>query len=108
MRKPRDYDAELKALDDRAKELRSRRLAQFGELVIAAGADALDAETLAGALLAAAESKDNAAKEAWRKRGAAFFQRAARRPSGGIGGNASARAPAQGGSLPLGLEPGKG
>jgi hypothetical protein len=60
MRKPRDFDAELKALDERAKQLRERRLAQFGELVIATGADALDVETLAGALLAAAESKDSA------------------------------------------------
>jgi hypothetical protein len=52
MRKPRDFDAELKALDERAKQLRERRLAQFGELVIATAADTLDVETLAGALLA--------------------------------------------------------
>ena len=107
MRKPRDYDAELKALDERAKELRTRRLAQFGELVIATGADALDVETLAGALLAAAESKDNAAKEAWRRRGAAFFQRTARSASGGAVGGARGGAPAQGGTLPLGAETGK-
>jgi hypothetical protein len=107
MRKPRDYDAELKALDERARELRTRKLGQLGELVIATGADALDAETLAGALLAAAESKDQAAKEAWRRRGAAFFQRPARRVAGSAGSDASGNAPAQGGTLPLGLEPGK-
>jgi DNA-binding protein H-NS len=107
MRKPRDYDAELKALDERAKELRGRRLGQFGELVIATGADALDVETLAGALLAAAESKDNATKEAWRRRGAAFFQRPARGAAGGASGGARRGAPAQGGTLPLGIEPGK-
>jgi type II secretory pathway component PulK len=107
MRKPRDYDAELNALDERARELRTRKLSQLGELVIATGADALDAETLAGALLAAAESKDTAAKEAWRRRGAAFFQRPARRTAGGAGDGASGRAASPGGTLPLGLEPGK-
>ena len=107
MRKPRDYDAELKALDERAKQLRERRLAQFGELVTATGADALDVEMLAGALLAAAESKDNATKEAWRKRGAASFQRTARRASGGAGDGARGGGAAQGGTLPLGAEPGK-
>lgn len=107
MRKIRDYDAELKALDERARELRTRKLGQLGELVVATGADALDAETLAGALLAAAGSKDSAAKEAWRRRGAVFFQRPARRTSGGAGGGASGNAPTRGGTLPLGLEPGK-
>lgn len=107
MRKPRDYDAELKALDERARELRTRRLAQFGELVIATGADALDVEVLTGALLAAVESKDNATKEAWRRRGAAFFHRPARRTAGGAGGGASGNTPAQGGTLPLSAEPGK-
>ena len=41
MRKPRDYDAELKALSERAAELKSRKVQQLGELVIATGADAL-------------------------------------------------------------------
>jgi type II secretory pathway component PulK len=107
MRKPRDYDAELKALDERARELRTRRLAQFGELVIATGADALDAEVLAGALLAAVESKDNATKEVWRRRGAAFFRRPARRTAGGAGADGGGNAAPQGGTLPLGPEPGK-
>ena len=48
MRKPRDFDAELKALEDRARELKSRKVQQLGELVIATGADALSAEELAG------------------------------------------------------------
>ena len=38
MRKPRDYDAELKALEDKAKELKTRKVQQLGELVIATGA----------------------------------------------------------------------
>lgn len=74
MRKPRDYDAELKALSDKAKALRTRKQNQLGELVIATGADALSVDELAGALLVAVATTDAAAKEAHRKRGAAFFQ----------------------------------
>lgn len=74
MRKPRDIDAELKALAEKAKLLKERRVLQLGELVIATGADSIDAETLAGALLVIAETSDAARKESWRKRGAAFFQ----------------------------------
>lgn len=74
MRKPRDYDLEMQALSDKAKQLKSRKLQQLGELVIASGADALPVEQLAGALLSAVEAKDPAIKEGWRKRGAAFFR----------------------------------
>ncbi|UYV17325.1 conjugal transfer protein TraD [Porphyrobacter sp. ULC335] len=74
MRKPRDIDAELKALAEKTKQLKERRVLQLGELVIATGADIIDAETLAGALLVIAETTDPAKKESWRKRGAAFFQ----------------------------------
>lgn len=79
MRKPRDFDSELKALADKAKQLKERRVQQLGELVIATGADATDAETLAGALLVIAETNEAQRKEAWRKRGAAFFQSKARK-----------------------------
>ena len=79
MRKPRDYDAELKALEDKAKELKTRKVQQLGELVIATGADALAAEELAGALLVLTETKDAGKREAWAKRGAAFFQGRSRR-----------------------------
>ena len=75
MRKPRDFDAELQALEHKAKSLKERRVRQLGELVAATGADALDAETLAGGLLAMMEANDAARKESWRKRGQAFFQR---------------------------------
>jgi len=74
MRKPRDFDAELKALGDKARDLKTRKVQQLGELVIATGADALSADELAGALIVLAETKDAARKEAWAKRGAAFFQ----------------------------------
>jgi hypothetical protein len=74
MRKVRDYDAELKALGDKARQLKAKRVEQLGALVTATGADALDAETLAGVLLDAVASKDSGAKEAWQAKGAAFFQ----------------------------------
>jgi len=73
MRKPRDYDAELKALNDKARQLKNRKQSQLGELVMATAAGDLTIEELAGALLGAAAA-DHAAKEAWRKRGAAFFR----------------------------------
>jgi len=79
MRKPRDFDAELKALEDKARELKTRKVQQLGELVIATGADVLNADELAGALVAVAETKDATKKEAWAKRGAAFFQGRSRR-----------------------------
>jgi DNA-binding protein H-NS len=74
MRKPRDFDSELQALTEKAKQLKSRKVLQLGELVIATGADALDPETLTGALLGAAKTKDSKEREAWRESGAAFFQ----------------------------------
>ena len=83
MRKPRDFDSELKALADKAKLLKERRVRQLGELVIATGADALDAELLTGALLGAVATKDANAKEGWRKAGADFFQRGARKAATG-------------------------
>src|SRR3546814_16082762 len=88
MRKVRDYDAELRALNDKSKALKARKVQQLGELVTSTGADALDLDTLAGALLAAVEAADANENEAWRSRGAAFFQgrgRKAGRRTGEIG-----------------------
>jgi DNA-binding protein H-NS len=78
MRKPRDFDAELQALEHRTRSLKERRLRQLGELVAATGADQLDAETLAGGLLVMMEVSDPARKESWPKRGQTFFQRRSR------------------------------
>ena len=80
MRKPRDFDGELKALQDKARDLKSRKVHQLGELVIATGADSLSADELAGALIVLTETKDTGKREAWAKRGAAFFQSRTRRP----------------------------
>jgi hypothetical protein len=79
MRKPRDFDSELKSLEDKARDLKARKVQQLGELVISTGADALTAEELAGALIVVAETKDAGKREAWAKRGAAFFRGRARR-----------------------------
>ncbi len=79
MRKPRDLDAKLKSLEDKARDLKSRKVQQLGELVIATGADALNTDELAGALIVLAETKDAGKREAWAKRGAAFFQGRSRR-----------------------------
>ena len=90
MRKPRDFDSELQALSEKAKQLKSRKVLQLGELVIATGADALDPETLTGALLSVVKTKDAKEREAWRVSGVAFFQRqsraADRRPAAHTGG----------------------
>lgn len=79
MRKPRDFDAELKALGDKARELKAGKVQQLGELVIATGADQLSTDELAGALVAIAETKDAAKRDAWAKRGITFFENRPRR-----------------------------
>jgi len=97
MRKPRDIDAELRALAEKAKGLKARKVTQLGELVMATGAEGLEPEVLAGLLLAAVDAEAEA-KEAWRRAGAAFFREqgkpgkaAARRPGPhGAGGAADA------------------
>jgi len=102
-RKPRDIDAELKALQDKAKTLKAKRLVQFGELVVATGADAFDAETLAGVLMEAIErAKQSETKEGWRRRGAAFFQRRPARKSAGSAGEPGAGRTADGGGAAQG------
>src|SRR3546814_19545972 len=70
MRKPRDIDSELKALEAKAKTLKERRVSKLGELDIATCADALDTDILAGALTCAATTKDARPREGWRQEGA--------------------------------------
>lgn len=74
MRKPKAIDAELAALAERTAALKARRIAQLGELVIATGADDLEVEVLAGALLSAAGEKDAAAQSRWKVQGETFFR----------------------------------
>jgi hypothetical protein len=103
MRKPRDFDAELKTLGDKARDLKSRKIQQLGELVIATGADALSADELAGALIVLAETREAGKREVWARRGAAFFQGRARRTAPTTDRNTNG-APAQ----PSGTQPASG
>lgn len=105
MRKPRDFDAELKALDDKARELKDRKVRQLGELVVATAADALPVEELAGALLLTAEGK-GPAREDCRKRGEAFFRRPARKTAGGADRGASSGQASGGNAQPAAGEAG--
>ena len=99
MRKPRDFDAGLQALTDKAKALKTKKQSQLGELVAATGADALSIEQLAGALLDAIGA-DAARKEAWRKSGAAFFRGEGARARKGAGRNEGGGAPSDAGAQP--------
>ena len=75
MRKVRDYDAELKALADKAKKLKARKVEQLGALVVATGADVLDLEVIAGILRqGVSRAEDDAVKESWRADGATFLK----------------------------------
>jgi hypothetical protein len=105
MRKVRDYDAELKALEDKARVLKARRIEQLGQLVTATGADALDMETLAGVLLDALASQNADTQEAWRAKGAAFFQRRARKTGRNAGGNGDSAATQSGADPAFGSGP---
>lgn len=100
MRKPRDFDAELKSLEHKARDLRNRKVQQLGELVISTGADALSADELAGALIVLAETKDAGKREAWAKRGAAFFQGRSRRTASAPRGDTGGVAAQPGGAQP--------
>ncbi|WP_315784278.1 conjugal transfer protein TraD [Bradyrhizobium sp. SZCCHNPS1003] len=103
MRKPRDFDADLEALDDKARALKIRKVRQLGELVIATGADTLSADELAGALIELAETKEAGRREVWARRGTAFFQRRSRRNPPAADRNTNG-APAQ----PSGAQPASG
>lgn len=99
-RKPRDYDAELQALMEKARKVKTQKTTQLGELVQLTGADALPIEALAGALIAALEQskKQPEAVARWTERGQAFFQQGGKRGKksapgdtvGGTPGNSSA------------------
>ena len=100
MRKVRNFDTELKALEERSRLLRQRKIQQFGELIEATRADALDPDCLAGALLAAVSEKNEATLSAWSTRGARFFRDTARRSSRKAGGGRAAAPKASAGAQP--------
>jgi len=76
IRQPRDFDAALKTLTEKTKALKENKRKQLGDLIVATGADALDIETLAGALIATIQSTDAAQKQGWKKAGIEFFRKA--------------------------------
>lgn len=96
MKTLRDLDAELEALQRRAKALKGKRVSQLGELVIATGADQLGSEVLAGAL-SAASAADAATQEVWRRAGTQFFQ-GQKRPSSAAGRRRSGASPSDSGA----------
>jgi hypothetical protein len=98
MRKVRDFDAELKALADKQRALKAKRIQQLGELVLATGAEALSIEQLAGALLEAVEAKAEA-KEACRRRGADFFRKRTKTGHGTARGSSGNTSEAEAGGL---------
>ena len=107
MRKPRDFDAELRSLEDKTRDLKARKVQQLGELVISTGADALSSDELAGALIVLAETKDAGKKEAdagkreaWAKRGAVFFQSRTRRSASAPDRDAGGAQPQPGSAQP--------
>jgi len=101
-RKPRDYDAELQTLMERAKKVKTQKTTQLGELVQVVGADALPFEALAGALLAALEQakKQPEAVARWTERGQAFFQQGGKRGTKAAAGNPAGGAASNNGAAP--------
>ena len=99
-RKPRDYDAELQALMERAKKVKTQRTTQLGELVQVVGADTLPIEALAGALLAAVEQskKTPEAVARWTERGQSFFQQSGKRGKKQAAGDTAGRAASDNGA----------
>ncbi len=91
-RKPKDYDAELQALIERTKKVKSAKTIQLGEIAQFVGADALPLEAFAGALIAALEQskKQPEAIARWTERGEVFFQAGGKRGKKPKPGNAAA------------------
>jgi hypothetical protein len=93
MTKTFDISDDLKAIENRGRELRTKQTIAIGETVIATGAEKkLTANQLAGLLLDALEraKTDPAVKKKWEETGEAFFRRksaagngAANRKNGG-------------------------
>ena len=101
-RKPRDYDAELQALMDKAKKVRTQKTTQLGELVQITGADAMPMEALAGALLAVVkQGKDKPEILArWTEAGRAVFQPGTKRGKAKAAGDTAPGTPGINGSAP--------
>jgi len=102
-RKPRNFDAELQALMDKTKKIKSQKTTQLGELVQVLGADALSMEALAGALLAVVEQSEKTpeAVARWTERGQAFFQQGGKRGKKTNAGDPAPGTPSHNGAAPV-------
>ena len=80
MRKVKDYDAEMKALDEKVRALKAERVLHYGQLVLATKANELDDATLAGLLLVGVGITKAEQREGWRARGETFFRERATKP----------------------------
>jgi hypothetical protein len=100
--KPRDFDAELLALMEKAKKVKGQKTTQLGELIQVIGADSLPIEALAGVLLAALEQAKEKpeAVTRWTERGQAFFPQGAKRGKKPAAGESASGTPGDSGSAP--------
>jgi hypothetical protein len=101
-RKPRDYDAELQALMERAKKVKTQKTTQLGELVQVIGADSLPIEALAGVLLSALDDSKSRPETVarWTERGQAFFQQDTKRGKKATSGEPAPATTGNGSSAP--------
>ena len=99
-RKPKDYEAELQALMERTKKVKSQKTVQLGEIAQLVGADTLPLEAFAGALMAALEQskKQPEAIARWTERGATLFQAGSKRGKTQKPGDAAAGSTGNGSS----------
>ena len=100
MRKPKDFDAQLKALAEKAKALKDNKLHRLGELVVATGADAIDMGTLAGGLLAMTATTDSTQRAAWKKAGEEMFRKGLRPAKAGASANRESAQAGNSGGVP--------
>ena len=100
--RPSERSAELQALMERAKKVKSQKTTQLGELVQVIGADALPFEALAGAMLAAVEQskKTPEAVARWTERGQSFFQEGGKRGKKQGPGDTAPETPGNSGAAP--------
>lgn len=82
MRKIKDYEAKLAALNKLKASIIAKKVQQLGQLVIATGAGDLAPEVIAGIMVHAMSTSNPERQEVWREKGAAFFRSRSRKPRG--------------------------
>jgi len=85
-----DISDELKAIENRGRDLKTRQKAAIGETVIATGAEKrFTPDQLAGLLLDAIDraKADSSVKKKWEELGAGFFRQKSKSGNGAASGN---------------------